>query len=153
MSLLDLGCGRGLVLLEAAKLLTRGRVVGLDNWSQFDLYPNSSMQTLDNARWEGVEKRVKVDSGDMRDLPYPPNAFDRLTAHLSLHQLGSRSDRLKTLEEIKRVLKPKGLLAIADFQYIHQLTQDLRILGFKNIQVSGYQFFYFPPVKLILAQK
>jgi arsenite methyltransferase len=151
--LLDVGCGRGFILIEAAKLLTKGRATGLDNWSQFDLYVNNPGKTWDNARVEGVSKRVQVDTGDMRKLPYPRNSFDRVTVHLALHRLNSRLDRINTLQEILRVLKPKGLLALQDYQYLHQTLEDLNSLHFKNITVSKYKFFFFPPVRMVLAYK
>jgi ubiquinone/menaquinone biosynthesis C-methylase UbiE len=100
-----------------------------------------------------MSARVKVDTGDMRELPYPRNSFDRVTAHLALHRLKKRPDRMNTLKEMLRVLKPKGLLALQDYQYLNQTVEDLKALHFKNITVSKYKFFFFPPVKLILAQK
>ena len=151
--LLDVGCGRGFILIEAAKRLPRGRAVGLDNWSQFDLYVNNPVRTWENAQQEGISNRIKVDTGDMRELPYPRNYFDRVTAHLALHRLKSREDRKKALSEMARVLKPKGLLALQDFKYLHQILEDLKSLRFKNIKVSKYKFFFFPPVRMVLAQK
>lgn len=151
--LLDVGCGRGFILIEAAKRLPQGRATGLDNWSQFDLYVNNPGKTWENALVEGVSTRVKVDTGDMRKLPYPRNSFDRVTAHLALHRLKSRSDRVKTLQEIFRVLKPKGLLALQDYKFLNQITKDLKDLHFKNITIFKYKFFFFPPVRMVLAHK
>jgi cyclopropane fatty-acyl-phospholipid synthase-like methyltransferase len=37
---LDVGCGRGLLLIEAAKRLPEGEAVGLDLWSTRDLSDN-----------------------------------------------------------------------------------------------------------------
>jgi SAM-dependent methyltransferase len=151
--LLDVGCGRGFILIEAAKSMPRGRATGLDNWSQFDLYVNNPGKTWENALVEGVSARVQVDTGDMRKLPYPRNSFDRVTAHLALHRLKNRVDRVKTLQEMFRVLKPKGLLALQDYIYLHQTLEDLNNLHFKNISISKYKFFFFPPVRLVLAYK
>jgi ubiquinone/menaquinone biosynthesis C-methylase UbiE len=100
-----------------------------------------------------VADRVKIDTGDMKELPYPPNSFDRVSAHLVLHRLKSRADRRKALEEMNRVLKPKGWLALQDFQYLHQVKSDLVQLGFRNIRISKFKFFFFPPVRSVLAQK
>lgn len=52
--LLDVGCGRGAVLLLAAKRLTSGRAVGIDMWSTIDQSGNSESTTLRNAALEGV---------------------------------------------------------------------------------------------------
>ncbi len=151
--LLDVGCGRGFILIEAAKKLPRGRATGLDDWSQFDIYANNPGKTWENAGLEGVSDRVKVDTADMRKLPYASNAFDRVTAHLSLHRLKNRADRKRALAEMKRVLKPKGMLALQDFKYLRQTREDLKALRFKNIKVSKYKLFFFPPVKRVIAYK
>src|ERR1051325_1431404 len=59
-TVLDVGCGRGLLLIGAAKRLPSGKAMGLDLWNQQDLADNRSMATIENARIEGVENRVEV---------------------------------------------------------------------------------------------
>lgn len=44
-AVLDLGCGRGLLLLGAAKRLPQGRAVGIDLWSKVDQSNNSREAT------------------------------------------------------------------------------------------------------------
>lgn len=51
-TLVDLGCGRGAVLLAAAKRLPRGRAIGVDLW-RADQTGNSPQATLANAELEG----------------------------------------------------------------------------------------------------
>ena len=46
--LLDLGCGRGAVLIEAAQRLPRGRAVGVDLWRSQDQSGNDAAVTLAN---------------------------------------------------------------------------------------------------------
>src|ERR1051325_11186940 len=58
-TVLDVGCGRGLLLIGAAKRLANGKAFGLDLWSQQDLADNRSTATMENARLEGVEQRVE----------------------------------------------------------------------------------------------
>jgi cyclopropane fatty-acyl-phospholipid synthase-like methyltransferase len=58
---LDLGCGRGAVLLMAAQRLTIGRAVGVDLWKTSDQSGNAEAATRRNADAEGVADRV--DSG------------------------------------------------------------------------------------------
>ena len=67
---LDLGCGRGAVLLAAAKLIPRGRAVGVDIW-RADQTGNSMQATLANADVEGVADRVELHTRDMTDLAIP----------------------------------------------------------------------------------
>jgi SAM-dependent methyltransferase len=53
-TVLDVGCGRGLLLIGAAKRVTKGRAVGIDLWSTTDQFRNSSAATIANAAAEGV---------------------------------------------------------------------------------------------------
>jgi arsenite methyltransferase len=151
--LLDLGCGRGLVLTEAAKRMPRGHAVGLDNWSQAYLFQNNREKTLFNAKAAGVEKRTEVVTGDMRRMPFPRGRFDAVTAHLALHRIKEREGRLKALQEAARVLKKGGRLALQDFQYNRQTAEDLRKMGFQKVRVSKLLLLTFPPLRRITAVK
>lgn len=71
---LDLGCGRGAVLLRAAQLLPRGRAVGIDIW-RADQTGNSPERTRRNAELEGVADRVTLETGDITRLPFPDNSL------------------------------------------------------------------------------
>jgi arsenite methyltransferase len=151
--LLDVGCGRGFILIEAAKRFSKCQCVGIDNWSQFDLYQNNPGQTAENARLEGVGQRVKVVTADMQKIPFKNGHFDAVTAHLALHRIVNREGRKKAIRELVRVLKKGGKLVLQDFQYNNQISQDLETAGLKNIQISGLSFLIFPPVRCITAQK
>src|SRR5262249_137092 len=73
---LDVGCGRGLMLIGAARRLSTGKATGIDIWQAEDLSGNILDATLENARREGVADRVDVQSADMRQLPFPDQTFD-----------------------------------------------------------------------------
>ncbi len=151
--LLDLGCGRGLVLMEAAKRLPRGRAVGLDNWSQAYLFQNNRERTLFNAKAAGAEKKVEVVTGDMRRIPFPRGRFGAVTAYLAIHRIREKEGRLKALQEAGRVLKKGGRLALQDFQYNRQIAEDLRKIGFQKVRVSKLSLLTFPPLRRITAVK
>jgi arsenite methyltransferase len=51
---LDVGCGRGLMLIGAAKRLTTGLATGIDIWQAEDLSGNRPEATLENAARERV---------------------------------------------------------------------------------------------------
>ena len=73
---LDMGCGRGAVLIAVARRLTSGRVIGIDLWSTRDQSGNASHVTRRNASLEGVLDRVDIETGDMRarcPLPTAPS--------------------------------------------------------------------------------
>jgi arsenite methyltransferase len=67
---LGVGCGRGLLLIGAAKRGTIGQAVGLDLWRKQDQAGNDPAATLANAQAEGVAERVELRDGDARQLPF-----------------------------------------------------------------------------------
>ncbi|MGC1752302.1 MAG: class I SAM-dependent methyltransferase [Trebonia sp.] len=111
--LLDLGCGRGAVLIEAARRLPAGRAVGADLWSR-DQSGNSPEATLANAAAAGVADRVEVYTADMTALPFADNSFDVVTSAMAIHNIHSPEGRYRALDEAIRVLRPGGQLLIAD---------------------------------------
>jgi len=55
---LDVGCGRGLLPIGAAKHLTTGHATGIDLWSNVDMGSNSPEATHRNTAIEGVADRT-----------------------------------------------------------------------------------------------
>ena len=100
-TVLDIGCGHGLLLIGAAKLLPRGRAVGIDLWSQVDQANNSRDATLHNAELEGVANRVEVRDGDMRNLPFADATFDAAVAHFAIHNIPTHQGRREAIREIR----------------------------------------------------
>ena len=113
-TLLDVGCGRGAVLLLAAQRLPRGRATGVDIWSAEFQSGNSEAAVLKNAEAEGVADRVELKTSDMRALPFSDRSFDVVTSSLAIHNVRDADGRKRALDEILRVLKPGGSALIAD---------------------------------------
>ena len=111
--LLDLGCGRGAVLIAAARRLPTGRAVGADLWTR-DQSGNSPEVTLANAAAAGVAGQVEVHTADMTALPFPDGSFDVVTSALAIHNIPSPEGRYRAVDEAVRVLRPGGHLLIAD---------------------------------------
>jgi SAM-dependent methyltransferase len=111
--LLDLGCGRGAVLIEAARRLPAGRAVGADLWSR-DQSGNRPEATVANAVAAGVADRVDVHTADLRSLPFADATFDIVTSALAIHNISSPEDRFRAVDEAMRVLRPGGHLLLAD---------------------------------------
>src|SRR6476646_6044938 len=89
--ILDLGCGRGAVLLRAAQHLTTGRAVGVDLWQSADQSGNSAEATRRNAIAEGVADRVELHTGDLMALPFEDNSFDFVVSSLAIHNIRGRA--------------------------------------------------------------
>jgi ubiquinone/menaquinone biosynthesis C-methylase UbiE len=152
-AVLDVGCGRGLLLIGAARRLPAGRAVGLDLWSQVDLSDNRASATLANAAAEGVAARVEVQEGDMRQLPFPDGSFDAVVASLSIHNLYSPEGRRQAIREIVRVLKPGGKVALLDIRHVREYAAGLREGRMQDVQVSGLTFWIIPPARTVTARK
>jgi len=150
---LDVGCGHGLLLIGAAKRLPRGRAVGIDLWSQIDQGGNSKQATLKNAQLEGVADRVEVLDGDMRCLPFPDASFDVVVANLAIHNIEDPEGRAQAVQEIGRVLKPGGRIAINDIFFVKQSAAFFQLAGIRDVRVSIPRFVYLPPPRTITGKK
>lgn len=145
--ILDLGCGRGAVLLMAAKFLHEGKGHGVDIWRTADQSGNASSTTQKNAELEGVAERVTLHTADMRQLPFADNSFDLILSSVAIHNVPSRDGRDQALSEAVRVLKPGGRLLIVDIREIRHYAQHLRSLGMDvaNPRMLDWRFCYGAP--------
>ena len=134
---LDVGCGRGLMLIAAAKRLTTGKAIGIDIWQKEDLSNNRPEETLENARCEHVADRVEVKTADMRRLPFEDASFDVVISCAAIHNIYSSTDRAKAISEIARVLKPGGQALIDDIRYQNQYATTFAQVGCKDCQRIG----------------
>lgn len=103
MSILDVGCGRGEILVQASR---RGaRAFGFDY-----AIPALEMAADALARQED-SARVLIHRGNVQWLPYPDNSFDRVfmldvVEHLYPEELH------RALIEVHRTVRPRGRLVI-----------------------------------------
>jgi arsenite methyltransferase len=126
---LDVGCGRGLMLIGAAKLLDQGIAIGIDLWREQDQSNNSLEAVIENARRENVLKQIQIITGDARNIPFKADSFDIVLSHWVLHNLDSEKDQKKALEEMWRVLRPEGILVLADIRHVEDYLNFLNTLG------------------------
>jgi SAM-dependent methyltransferase len=150
---LDVGCGRGLVLNAVARRLRTGKAVGLDLWQVEDQSGNSAEVTRANAVTEGVADRVEIKTGDMRKMPFTDSTFDAVVSSLAIHNVFGFSGRSQTIREIDRVLKPGGRAALLDFQRTEEYVRVLNDLGWKHVTLSPRRFGMFPPVRIVTGTK
>ena len=148
-TIIDIGCGKGLLLIAAAKKLISGKAIGIDIWNNLDLSKNNPQTSLLNAKLEGVEDRVEVKTADMRNLPFDEHSVDIIMASMAIHNVKSKIGRQKALLEIHRVLKPGGKIALMDFKYTKEYLTVLKGMGLNNAVRSGLIFRMFPPVRIV----
>lgn len=155
---LDMGCGRGAVLLMVASLLPRGKAVGVDLWKSSDQSGNDISVTEHNAELEGVADRVELHTGDMRKLPFPDNSFDLVLSSLAIHNIREAAGRDQAIDEAIRVVKPGGRIVIADIRKARQYERRLREKGMADVTYRplDWRFWYGGPwmaTKLVIARK
>jgi cyclopropane fatty-acyl-phospholipid synthase-like methyltransferase len=131
--ILDIGCGRGPVLLLAARRLTTGRATGVDLWRGRDQSGNAMEATRRNARAEGLGDRVELCTADMTALPFEDAGFDVVLSSSAVHNVAGRAGRDAAIAEAVRVLRPGGRLLIADLFGTRRYRARLTALGMLNV--------------------
>lgn len=150
---LDVGCGRGLLLIGAAKRLPKGKATGIDIWSNEDLSANSADAVKQNAKIEGVSDRVRIETGDARKLVYPEANYDVVMSSLAIHNIPEKDDRTAAIREMWRVLKPGGKLLIYDIFKTGEYEKVLRESGASEVTLSGTKFLWCVPSRVLTARK
>ena len=150
---LDVGCGRGLLAIGAAKRLKNGKVIGVDVWNPSDLSGNTSDAAKANVKLEGVADKVRIENGDAQKLVYPDNHYDVVVSSLVLHNIPEQDARAQAVREMVRVLKPGGKLAIFDLFRTGEYAEVLRAAGAKDIELSKTSFFWCVPGRSLTARK
>jgi SAM-dependent methyltransferase len=107
MRLLDVGCGPGTITLDLAARVAPGRTTGVDR----DPGVVAEARSLLVSRpVSGVEFKT----ADAYALEFEDEAFDVVHAHQLLQHL---TDPVAALVEMRRVLRPGGVLAVRDGDY------------------------------------
>ena len=134
---LDVGCGRGLMLVGAALRLRSGIATGIDVWQSEDLSGNRADAALENAAHAGLAQRVKVETADMRRMPFASESFDVIVSRAAIHNLYQPGERAQALKEIVRVLKPGGHALIDDIRHIGEYADAFARAGCADVRRSG----------------
>ncbi|MGZ4845049.1 MAG: class I SAM-dependent methyltransferase [Candidatus Angelobacter sp.] len=149
---LDVGTGRGLLLIGAARRLTTGRGTGIDVWSTKDLSGNSLARTQANVDVEGVQEKTDLKSDDARKLSFPDASFDVVLSNLCLHNIPDAEGRAQACREIARVLKPGGTALISDFINTGSYKKMLAASGLK-VSRTRWNLLTFPQLRVVRAEK
>lgn len=104
--ILDLACGTGTLTVMLKKAAPDAEIVGVDG------DPKILKIAVAKALKAGVDVRVK--EAMSFDLPFADGTFDCVFSSLFFHHL-TRENKLKTLVEVRRVLKTGGELHVADW--------------------------------------
>jgi SAM-dependent methyltransferase/GNAT superfamily N-acetyltransferase len=107
LSLLDIGCGPGTITIDLAARVAPGAVLGIDREPAVIA---EAVRLLQPGRSDNVEFRA----GDVYSLDLDDESFDVVHAHQVLQHL---TDPVAALAEMRRVLRPGGILAVRDGDY------------------------------------
>lgn len=150
--ILDIGTGRGLYAIEAAKYLTSGKVIGIDLWDDYIISDlvywhqfskpsgNTIRNAINNAELEKVSNKVNFISMDANKLLFEENFFEVIICAYILSHLGRHSKN--ALREISRVIKDNGKLVIVDnvrdLTYFFLSTMHLFVLSYLRGKKARY---------------
>jgi ubiquinone/menaquinone biosynthesis C-methylase UbiE len=126
---LDIGTGRRLLMIGAAKKLTLGKSIGIDIWNPEDMHNNTYQNTMRNAELEGVLEKVEVRNEDVRSMSFPNDTFDVVLSNLCIHNIPTKDGRKKACQEIARVLKPNGIVIITDKSHTKEYGEIFAMEG------------------------
>lgn len=150
---LDLGCGRGLAMVLAAKRLESGYALGVDTWSKASIWGNDPHSILANAIQEKVGSKVEAVKGLSTKLPLADSSVDTILSGVAIHRLAPRRHREALFAEIARVLKQGGRIGILDAGNGHEYSSLLNKVGLRDIEMHRLRFSSFPPFHVVLARK
>ena len=105
---LDAGAGSGRSTLMVLLSRPRASVVALDRFTcYYGIVDNTPDRLQANARAAGVDGRLEVKVGDMREMPFDDASFDGVVSVAAIDHL-DRDGVERTLAEVSRVLRPDG---------------------------------------------
>ena len=115
MAVADIGAGSGLISrLIAERVGPSGTVYAVD----------VAKSMVDHVSKTAIEKRLpqlKAILGDPRTPKLPPDSVDRICIIDSYHHFEFPSDMLA---EMKKALRPQGVLVLIDFKRVEGVSQD-----------------------------
>lgn len=103
--ILDVGTGTARIPIFICQERWEWQIIGID------LSQNMLIIGEKNIKEAGLEDRIKLESVDAKNLPYPDRNFEAVISNSIVHHL---PDPLPFWRELKRVLKPGGGIFIRD---------------------------------------
>jgi ubiquinone/menaquinone biosynthesis C-methylase UbiE len=107
---------------------------------------------VEEARRQNASRATPLASlavGDARALPQEPASADAVLVMGPLYHLIEQHDRMAAIAEAHRVLRPRGVVAVAAISryasalagLVHKLTRDVRFVAIRNRDLETGQHF------------
>ncbi len=139
---LDAGCGDGFISLRASSYVgSKGRIYAID------IYGKSIDELKKEIRERKIANIESVVADITQKIPLPDNSVDICLLANVLHGFVENDELDKAMQEILRVLKPGGRMAIVEFK------KPKRIITFSPGEIWGNIKLYFvgPPMDVRLS--
>jgi ubiquinone/menaquinone biosynthesis C-methylase UbiE len=130
-TVLDLGCGNGRNSIYLAK--EGMNIIGID-------FSRGLIKIAQNKmEWKEVAHRVNLMEGDIGSLPLKNESVDAVLYIATLHHLPTPQERLQSLIEVKRCLKPGGSALISAWAQEQDKFKD-NLKKSKEHQEEGFEY-------------
>lgn len=127
-NVLDFGCGTATLSLLTKEMNSEAYVVGVD--------VDEQALTIARDKIEKSKADIKLIKITPGNLDFEKNTFDRVISSLVFHHL-TDSQKVESLKEILRVLRPKGTLTIVDWGKASNLL--MRLLFYLVQILDGFE--------------
>lgn len=143
-AVLDVGCGTGTLLIEAAKRIgPSGLLHGVDR------SPEMLAHAARKAGAEHIRANFREASSDR--LPFAEASFDVVFCTLMLHHLPAPM-QVATVAEMRRVLRPGGRIVIVDMQRVKKVSALFSHIGLLHLFRSRATLPDWQKIEEVLAQ-
>jgi len=122
--LLDIACGPGDFLLYLSNLAPNMNLAGTDIAPGMVKYASQKLFG-----------KAKISESKGENQPFSENSFDVITIMMAFHHFPKK---LETLQNIKKILRPSGMLIIADIVARSDFQKKFWNIAEKVISVRGY---------------
>ncbi|KAK9793117.1 putative Methyltransferase [Seiridium cardinale] len=110
-TILDAGCGPGTITVGFGTLTPQGSVIGVDISDDVLSQARETADGADNVTFQKADL--------LAGLPFPDDTFDVVYNSQLFPHLATLDMRIRALSEMRRVLKPGGILASRDAAELH----------------------------------
>ena len=118
--ILDIGCGPGTITVGFASYASEGSVLGIDLSEEVLTHARDHLNKFLQTVGDSTTGDVSFQKADLlAGLPFPDDTFDVVFSSQLFPHLPPPELPLRAVKEMRRVLKPGGVLACRDVAEIH----------------------------------